>query len=242
MLPYERLAEDTKSSRRTIADAVDVLCSQAGFAWRDHATIHVGQMRLPSTETVGLIQILFSTPQKIFIVALPASTKLQATGDQDTSPKTFDVMRLHHATVDVDGVIHLPDGIKLKAAEVRPHRLPLNPTALDWRIVHATVKALNAEKRCYRRPTDRLPKRLRRLRPFPRPRLLRRSLQNFLFLDCSALPGLRVPALKELAYRLREVDPFLKAASDQKIASALRTFGIRIPRPRPRRATTAFDP
>lgn len=233
MSSYQWLADDTRSSRRTIAHAVDVLCAQTDFARGDRATIQVGHIRLPSTESVGLIQILYASPLKTFIVALPPATKLKATRDQATISEAFDVTRFHEATVDVDGVVHLSDGLRLKAAEIRPHRLPLCPTQIDWRIVHATVRALRAEKKCYRPISYGLPKRLRRLIP--------RSEYSE-FLDCMALRRLRVPTLKELGYRLREIHPFLRNVSDQKIATTLRTFGIRIPQSRPRRAIAGRSP
>jgi hypothetical protein len=42
MRPYERLSEERRNSRRTIADAIEVLRDKAGFAKDDHAQIRIG--------------------------------------------------------------------------------------------------------------------------------------------------------------------------------------------------------
>jgi hypothetical protein len=124
---------------------------------------------------------------------------------------------LSGAKVAADGHVELLNGVCLRAVVVTPALLPLEPSPLDWRIVHATVAALKAEKRCYRRLTDTGP-------------------PHGLFLDCSELSALRTPPLKELLYRIKEVDLELNEVSSQKVSNALRMFGVRIPAPRPRRA------
>jgi hypothetical protein len=51
---------------------------------------------------------------------------------------------------------------------------------------------------------------------------------------CAALKDLELPSLKHLAWQIAKRHPTLKF-SDQKIAYALRNFGIRIPASRPRK-------
>jgi len=55
MRRYVRLSEEGRTSRRTIADALEVL-RNAGFAENDRAETSIGLLNLPSTEVVGLVQ------------------------------------------------------------------------------------------------------------------------------------------------------------------------------------------
>jgi hypothetical protein len=55
------------------------------------------------------------------------------------------------------------------------------------------------------------------------------------FINCGALEGLELPSLKYLAAQIGKKDPTLKRLSHQKIADALRKFGMRIPASRPRK-------
>jgi hypothetical protein len=232
---YEALAEDSRMRRRTIADGLEVLREKAGFGINDHALVRIAQMTLPSAKVVGLVQLWFETPTKTFIVSMPTAIEFKAMPDGASRPETFEIFLLDSATVDYHGHVQLNDGSRLRAVTVIPTLLPLEPSELDWRIVHATVRAIGAEKRCYRRLTDKAPGRFRRLRQHSRSRVLRRTLRDQSFLDCRALRGLRTPPLKELIYRLAAANPELKKISGQKISDALRMFGVRIPASRPRR-------
>jgi hypothetical protein len=122
----------------------------------------------------------------------------------------------------VTGNVQLADGTDLSAVEIVPMHLPYDPTEHEWRIIHAVIAALGAEERCYRSWRARVPAPLQDMVPD------RRAI------DCSKLSGLDLPPLKELALRLAEKDPTLGKLSQQKIADALRRFGMRIPQPRPR--------
>jgi hypothetical protein len=235
MPAYEILDQASRSSRRGIADMLEVLRNKASFGDGDCALIDIGRMKLPSGEAMGLVQIFFSTPVKTYIVSLPTAIHFKAIRDGASRPETFEIFRLDGAKVDCSGRVQLNDGSRLRAVTVIPAVLPLEPSELDWRIVHATVRAIGAEKRCYRRLTDRAPARFRRLRQHGRSRLLRKTARGRWFLDCGALRGLRTPPLKELVYRLMQQDPALKKVSGQKISDALRMFGVRIPASRPRR-------
>jgi hypothetical protein len=236
---YERLGEENRSSRRAVADVLQMLSSAVPFGSDQRAIIDVGMMKLPSGEAVGLVQFFFCTATKTYIVSLPTSKAFQAIRHGACRPEPFDVLLLNGASVDCNGNVHLKDGLRVRAVNVIPALLPLKPSELDWQIVHATVRAVGAEKRCYRRLTDRAPGRLRRLRQQSRPAVLRTALRNQRFLDCRALRGLSTLPLKELIYRLGEVDPELKNISGQKISHALRMFGMRVPAQRPRRARAA---
>ena len=97
--------------------------------------------------------------------------------------------------MDGNGKVALLDGTNLRAVEVIPAHLPLEPSELDWRIVHYTISIIGAEKRCYRHLGDGLPARFQGLIPDRR------------FLDCSTLSDLKAPAPKGdrgLAFRHRQ--------------------------------------
>jgi hypothetical protein len=119
-------------------------------------------------------------------------------------------------------VVKLADGTELYAIELLTAPMLTEPSELDWRIVHAALKVIEGGDRCYRSLRDGLPAEQSALVPDER------------FLDCAKLPDLKPPPLKDIVQGFARVDPTLKV-SGQKVADALRKFGIRIPAPRPRR-------
>ncbi len=214
---YERLSEEQRTSRSTIADAVDVLREAVDFKGRDRAKVVIGSLRLPSDEMVGLVQLVFESRkrEKGFVVSLPTSTQFKGACRGSTHRKCFDIGRLHGATVDCASNVVLSDGEELRAVEFIRALLPLEPSALDWKIVHHTLSIIGVAEHCYR--------------PWP--------VSGQLVLDCGTFSKMRLPLppLKELAWRLEDRDLTLKGLSQQKIADALRAFGIRRPIARPRR-------
>jgi hypothetical protein len=218
MQSYVRLSEERRNSRRTVADVISVLSDEAGFAEDDHAEIRIGCLTLPSTEVVGLVQILFRHPSdgKVYVVYLPTSTCFLARRPNGSRRDCFSIEELDGATFSNAGIVLLNNGLTLRAVEVVPCRLP-EPTELDWRIVHHTISIIRAEGHCYRDLRDDLPPNYRDMVP------------DLRVLDCSRLSGLTIPLLKVITSRLREREPTLRNLSDQKIADALRDFGMRIP-------------
>jgi hypothetical protein len=224
MRQYQRLFEESRNSRRTIADALDILREVADFKDHHRAEIRIGPLRLSSGDVTGLVYVVFNAPsrEKVFIVSLPTSAQCRAICQGSSRRDYFEIDRLHGAVVDAKANVRLPDGTKLRAVDVVPTRLPYNPTELDWRIVHYTISMIGAEERCYRSLREGLPPQLQGMVPDRR------------FLDCSRLPGLELPPLKEIVGRIAEKDWTLRKLSPQKIADSLRTFGMRVPKPRPR--------
>jgi hypothetical protein len=224
MPEYQRLLEDHRNSRRSVADAINVLHEAAGFGAHDRAKIRVGLMRLPSNDIVGLVDVLLeaSRGKKVYVASLPTSAHFCASSDGAGRGDLFEIARLHDAIVDTDGNVRLVDGTHLHAVEVVPSYLPYNPTQQEWRIVRAAIAALGAEERCYRCLRNDLPIEECDMAP------------DWRGIDCSKLAGLELPPLKDLAWRIAKKDPTLGELSQQKIADALRRFGMRIPKPRPR--------
>ncbi len=223
MRQYQRLSEEARNSRRTMADAVEVLREQAGFGENDRAEICIALLKLPSAEVVGLVQIMFEpkTASKAYVVSLPTAKQFKAYRSKRRQHERFDIAKLHDAVLKGNGNVVLSDGRSIRAVEMIAAHLPLEPTELDWCIVRNTLAIIEAD-RCYRPLGYGLPPHLHEM------------VADIQFLDCSRLAGLNLPPLKVIAYDIRARDRALKDVSDQKIADALRKFGIRIPLARPR--------
>jgi hypothetical protein len=215
---YRRLRENARTLRRTIADAIEVLRQDARFKDTDRARIQVGGLRLPSQETVGLVDVLFdSLDEKTFIVSLPTSGEFRAKRPGQPKAAIFDIFELDHAMVDGNCAIQLRDGTVVRAVEVVPALLPYIVTETDFSIVHQTIELVGAKDETrYRLPAD-----------------LKLSADG---LDCGKLPGLqdRIPLLKQIKAHIEDHEPSLKGISEQQISDSLQKFGMRIPKKRPR--------
>ena len=222
MLEYQRLFEEDRQSRRAVTDAVAVLRNH-GFTQHDRANIRVGRLRLPSGEIVGFTEVLFDAPweDKGYSVALRTAVRFRGRRKGSTQYEDFEIIRLNGAEVDAGGVVKLADGTELYAIELLTAPMLTEPSELDWRIVHAALKFIDGGDRCYRSPRDGLPPAQSDFIPDER------------ILDCAKLPDLKAPPLKDIVQGVKCVDPALNI-SGQKIADALRKFGIRVPVPRPR--------
>jgi hypothetical protein len=222
MRQYNTLFED-RNSRRTIADVVDVLHQVAGFGEHDRAQIRIGPLRLPSGDVTGLVGIFFdaSDPEQGYAAWLPTSDHCRAIPHGSSQRHRFEILRLVGAVVDAEANVQLADGTRLRALEVQRTRMPNEPTELDWRIVHYTLEFIGATH-CYRALWGGVPPPEHHLVP------------DLRFLDCSRLSDLDVPSLEAIANYIAKKDPTLRKLSRQKIADALRTFGIRLPTARPR--------
>lgn len=217
---YKCLQEDQRNKRRGVADVIEVLLRHGAFDHVLSAQIRVGRLRLPSEDIVGLVGVFAESAAEktTFIVTLPSSKQFRAKRQGSPEIETFDIFRLHEATVDGNGAVELANGARLRAVEVKPALLPYTVTDLDFRILHRTIEFIEAEQECYTYPIH-----------FERPAAA---------LDCSTLAALRgrIPLLKELEGYIADEDPGLQIPSEQQIANTLRKFGMRIPSTRSRRA------
>ena len=85
--------------------------------------------------------------------------------------------------MDSIGKVVLADGSRLRAVEVMRTHLPLEPSELDWRIVHHVILLIGAEERCTRYLADGLPSPFREMlgylklmKPLPDPHCVRISI------------------------------------------------------------------
>ncbi len=226
MQKEQRLQEDRRSSRRTVLDAIAVLREYADFKERDRATMRLAPMRLPSHDIVTAVDLVFLPVSggRQYSVALPTCKHFTGQPEGSLRREQFDISRLDEGVADFAGTVTLRDGLSLRWVEVLPVHLPYEPSETDWRIIHHTVAILHAEDRCYRWYGEGLPPELQAMVP-PELKLI----------DCGRLSGLDLPPLKELTFQIRKKDPMFKKLSGQQIADTLRKFGMRLPKPRPRR-------
>ncbi len=178
MPQYVWLLEEKRALRRTIADAIEVLCELADFKAEDNAKVRIGPIEFPSGIVVGVIILEFSAPasDKIFLVSLPASSQFRAVRRGSSQRECFEISRLDGAAVDSAVNVMLNNGEAIRAVEFIPsHLLSYVPSRLDWLIVHSTVALLGEEQRCYRYLGEGLPSPYREMVP-----------DELRFLDCSA--------------------------------------------------------
>jgi hypothetical protein len=213
MRQYTRILEERRHSRRTVADAIQLLAEVAGFGDCDRANIRISLIGLPSG-IVGLVDLIFETrsQNRNWIVSLPSSATFTAKRQASSDEVSLDIARLDGAAVDFAGQVTLKDGEQVRAVEVEPSRWLGVPSELDWRIVHHTLAIIGAQERCYRQLAG----------------------TELRFLDCALLSGLEIPLLKVLQGKIADRDPTLRKLSQQKIVDALQRFGIRLPPARPR--------
>jgi hypothetical protein len=229
MQDFELISQADREQRRTVSDAIDVLAQDAGFGSADIADIRVGFLQLLSRETVGLTNVYFNSRStgKTVVVSLPTAAEFEAKCQGEKNARRFSILELDGAKADDDGVVRLSDGRVLRAVELIPANLPLEPSELAWRIVHHVISIVKAEDQCYRS-----------LREHAKPTcsdLPEEMIPEIRFIDCSALEIGKLPPLKYLKQQIGRRDPSLKRVSHQTVADALRDFGIRSPASRPPR-------
>lgn len=220
MKKHERLAERDRLSRRTAMDALEVLRKEAGLREEDRAEFHIGLMRLPSRDIVGLVDIHFDSPARktVCCVSLPTASHFSAIPDNFPVSRRYEIARLDSASIDGRGRVQLNDGTKVRAVKIEELAcLPIKPSCLDWRIVHLTLELVGA-RHCYRSLREDFPPDQRNMVP------------DVHFLDVARVSDLVLPPLRDIA---AFIAGRYKKVSGQQIANSLRKFGIRHPQARP---------
>jgi hypothetical protein len=218
--PSVRLQEERRTRRRTVADALDVICQAFGIAEIPDAQIQLGPLRLPSGKLTALVDVVF--PDLGCRVSLPTSARFKALTDASSQRQVFEIFLLDQAEVYSDGSLLL-DGTRLRAVEVIPTYLPYEPSELEERILRHVIVRTNSYH-CYRSVREDVPEHLRDQIPDVRA------------LDYARVRTIQTPPLKAIQSYIEVHDPKLKV-SNQKIADALAAFGVRVPWRRPRTAS-----
>jgi hypothetical protein len=221
----ERILDEEKNARRTIADAINVLHKHASFGEQNHAIIRVDALPLPSYQNVAQVHAVFENlPRDVtYFVWLPSASKFKARRDGRPGHEIFAIFELGGATIHSDGTVLLTDHRRLRAVEVVPELLPDDLTDLEWRILHRTIQYMGIGDRVYRSYWEGLDTHLQEGLPDQRG------------LDFSRLAGLDVPLLKQIQGYIEDNDTPARTPSPETIAVTLKKCGMRIPASRFRR-------
>jgi hypothetical protein len=214
---YVRLQEGRRTSRRTVADAIDVVRQVLGLNEIPRGQFEIGPLQLPSSKWTALVNVVF--PDLSCVVSLPTAARFRARKGLSSQQTELEISQLDHAEVCSDGSVLLLNGTRLRAVEVVPTRLPYEPSTLEERILRHLISLTSAESDCYRSIREGLPEHLQYQVP------------DFRTLDYSRVRKIQAPLLKVIRGHIEDNDPDLKA-SNQKIADALATFGVRVPKRR----------
>jgi hypothetical protein len=214
---FEILAEEDRRKRRTLADALEVLRTDANFQEGDAAEIRLGTLKLPSSEIVYLVYVSFRSTihQKTFLVSLPTAGGVRARFLDDPKLQELEIERLNGAIANGRGDVWLSDGAQIRSVEVIPALLPYEITPLDWTIIRQTMAELGIEEHC---------------RYDPGLQAARTYLGDWLSnsIDCSKLADRPTPLLKSIQARVQD-HPEFGSISLQKISDTLHKFGMRKP-------------
>jgi hypothetical protein len=218
---YTALQEDGRGTRRTVADAFEVVQQTLGVGEVARAQIVLGPFPLPWGGSTAAVALLFSDLG--CYVSLPASAGFSARSDTGSQRQAFDIAVLAGAEACSDGSVLLNNGSRVRAVEVMPTHLR-TPSALDDSILRH-VMALT-QSNCYRNMREDLPEHSQR------------GVPDLYALDYGRVLTIKPPLLKVIQAYIKDHDPELRV-SNQTIASALATWGIRVPTSRPRIARQA---
>jgi hypothetical protein len=225
MWRFDRLLDEEKDKRRTIADAVEVLCKHGNFRERDHAIIRVDPLQLPSSESIALVHAAFDSfvDNLTYFVWLPSSGKCKGRREGLWGLEVLDIFELSGGIIHFDGSVMLQNGTLLRAVEVIPALLPLELSDLDWCILHKTIAFMEIENCVYRSHWEGLD------------RYFQTGLPDCRSLDFGRLAGIKVPLLKQIRGYISEDKSVKTVPSEEKIAATLKKCGMRVPPPRPRK-------
>jgi hypothetical protein len=212
------LKEDSRTKRRTVADALEVVRQELGVNEIPAAEIKVGPFQLPSGEATAVVVVV--CPDFDCCVSLPASCWFRALSERSSQRGLLKISCLDKAKVCPDGSVVLTDGSRLRAVEVVPTAMPYALSPLEERVLRHVIE-LTKSHDCYRNLRDDLPQ---HLQP---------GIPDLYVLDYDRVPKIEAPPLKLIRAYIEDHDPELKV-SNRKIADALAKCGVRIPRRRPR--------
>jgi hypothetical protein len=119
MRNYEILDLDRLRNRRTIADALAVLESQAAFGEYDNAEIRIALAPLLPDKCVGLTQVIFDGPcsDKSYAVPLPSAEYAYAR-DTNGQREQYSIEIIDRAIVNAKGNVRLASGATIQAGAI----------------------------------------------------------------------------------------------------------------------------
>ena len=220
---YVSLRDHDRGRRRTIADAIEVVCDELLVGDVGSAQVSVGPLQLPSAPRAAIVAVIFRAHG--CCVSLATAARFKARAGTGARREEFDIARLDHAEVCSDGSVLLADGTRLLGVEVIPTPLRYHLSELDQRIIHNLIR-MNRADHCLRNLRDDVPEVFRQDRP------------DLWVLDFSRIRTIEAPLLKVFRAYIELNDPMLKV-SNQKIADTLALCGVRVPRRRRRRDNLA---
>jgi hypothetical protein len=214
---FERLAEDARTRRRTVADAIETAHQYLGRDFHfGRIEIKTSPIELPSGRRTALVDVIFHGLG--YIVSLPTSARFKARSSTHSTYEEFDISALNGAEVSSDGSVNLADSLRVRAVEILPTYLHFEPSELDHRILRHLIAQTNSYY-CFR-PLH-----------YGLPEYLWDEITELRLLDYSRVLTIQAFSLKEMQGYLE--DRGIRVTT-QKIADTLGIFGIRQSRRRRR--------
>jgi hypothetical protein len=212
------LKEDSRTKRRTVADALEVVRQELGVDEIPGAEIKVGPIQLPSGEATAVVMVV--CPDFDCWVSLPASGSFTALSGRSSQRHRLEISCLGGAKVGPDGSVVLTDGRWLRGVEMVPTYMPYALSPLEERVLRHVIEFTKSYE-CFRNLRDDLPQ---HLQP---------GIPDLWVLDYGRLHTIPRRLLKTIKAYIETHDPELRV-SNQKIADALAKCGVRMLRRRPR--------
>jgi hypothetical protein len=188
---------------------MEVLRNAGKLPKDESAEITTIPLRLPSGKLASMVFVVCRADPNKPLFGFPLPTSARFTGRQGGHEcvESFEISRLHGASIEKGGTVELADGTRLQAVNVVPLPLSWELTELQKRIVYWTLKLIGAEAKCYRGP----------------------ATEDLAYLDYGTLHGLEIPTLEKVGAYVRAQDWTLRRLSRQTIANALAACGVRVP-------------
>ena len=157
-----KLIDAGRMSRRTIADAIEVMRSHPEFSQHRRSKVQTFPLHLPSGDVPFLVQVVCA--ELALTVSLPTSKKFRAKGTRTPASlefEEFETCLLDGASaeiIDEQLEVVLSDGRRLQGVQVIPCYLPpcgdgqrqKDALRLQEEVIGLVVRMCNAQDRCYR--------------------------------------------------------------------------------------------
>src|SRR5215218_2606492 len=145
---------DGRRTLRGLRDALHTLQEVGGLREDGDVLIQVAKLELPDGRAMGLVLVTPTDPgpKGRWSVLMPSSSSFIAAATVGER-RTFAIEDLHQGISDPEGNVQLRDGTHVHALELVPELLQYTLNNEQEEILCAVIRALKAEKRCFR-PLD----------------------------------------------------------------------------------------